>query len=258
MSVPVVTWGEVAPGELERIVVVSPHFDDAALGAAHLLTSYRGSTVVTVFGGRPPAYPAEPTSWDACGGFVAGDDVVALRRLEDVAAMEVLGAVPRWLEFADHQYLKGDERARPDEVAPELGALIRELGPTAVFLPWESPTPTTASPMRPACWRARACSTPVSNRPGSVTRTPDTSTCLVFSPGGWPSCSRAGSGPRPPSSPCASTWRPSAPPSTRTRARWRRFERDHSLAERLAANVPEQYWRIAPPPAGWESLTDSL
>ena len=24
---------------------------------------------------------------------------------EDVAALDVLGAVPRWLDFADHQYL---------------------------------------------------------------------------------------------------------------------------------------------------------
>ena len=50
-------WGLLDPGVLARIVVVSPHFDDAALGAAHLLTSYPGSTVITVLGGRPPAYP---------------------------------------------------------------------------------------------------------------------------------------------------------------------------------------------------------
>ena len=36
------------------------------------------------------------------------------------------------------------------------------------------------------------------------------------------------------------------------------LERDHVLSERLAANVPEQYWRLAPPPAGWERLTDSV
>ena len=72
-----VTWGLVDPSLLRRIVVVSPHFDDAILGAAHLLATYPGSTVITVLGGRPPAYPPEPTDWDACGGFVAGDDVVA-------------------------------------------------------------------------------------------------------------------------------------------------------------------------------------
>jgi len=29
-------FGALIPGELDRIVVVSPHFDDAVLGAAHL------------------------------------------------------------------------------------------------------------------------------------------------------------------------------------------------------------------------------
>ena len=30
------------------------------------------------------------------------------------------------------------------------------------------------------------------------------------------------------------------------------LERDHLLSERLAANTPEQYWRLEPPPSGWE------
>jgi LmbE family N-acetylglucosaminyl deacetylase len=34
------------------------------------------------------------------------------------------------------------------------------------------------------------------------------------------------------------------------------LERDHGLTERLAANVPEQFWRLAPPPRGWELLTE--
>ena len=55
------TWGEVDPGAFARIVVVSPHFDDAAMGAGHLIASYPDTTVVTVLGGRPPAYPEEPS-----------------------------------------------------------------------------------------------------------------------------------------------------------------------------------------------------
>ena len=84
------TWGEVDPAALSRILVVSPHFDDAAMGAGHLIASYDDTTVVTVLAGRPPAYPDVPSDWDALGGFVAGDDVVATRREEDVAAMAVL------------------------------------------------------------------------------------------------------------------------------------------------------------------------
>ena len=94
-------WGHVSAGELSRVVVLSPHFDDAAMGAGLLLLRAEAPTVVTVFGGRPPAYPDPPSDWDALGGFTAGDDVVAPRREEDRAAMAVLGATPVWLEFAD-------------------------------------------------------------------------------------------------------------------------------------------------------------
>jgi LmbE family N-acetylglucosaminyl deacetylase len=38
----------------------------------------------------------------------------------------------------------------------------------------------------------------------------------------------------------------------------RPLEQDHALTERLAANVPEQFWRLAPPPPGWERLADDL
>ena len=123
------SWGLLQPGTLNRVVVVSPHFDDAALGAAHLISAHPGTTVITVLGGRPPAYPAEPTDWDACGGFVAGDDVVALRREEDRAAMAFLGATPVWLEFADHQYLAPEARPRPAEVAPALTEAIAAADP---------------------------------------------------------------------------------------------------------------------------------
>jgi LmbE family N-acetylglucosaminyl deacetylase len=135
MATEPVSWGLVEPEVLRKPVVVSPHFDDAALGAAHLLTRHPGATVITVLGGRPPAYPEEPTPWDALGGFKAGDDVVAVRREEDRAAMAVLGAEPVWLEFSDYQYLDKKDRAKPAEVAPVLEEAILAAGATSVFLP---------------------------------------------------------------------------------------------------------------------------
>jgi len=122
--------------ELERIVVVSPHFDDAVQGAGYLLAGHPATTVVTVFAGRPPAYPATPTEWDALGGFEAGDDVVALRQAEDVAALGVLGAAPHWLDFSDHQYLDKSQRPSPGDIAPSLASALRSLDPTAVFVPF--------------------------------------------------------------------------------------------------------------------------
>ena len=130
-----ITWGVLPDHCLDRVVVCSPHFDDAALGAAHLLLAHPGSTVVTVFAGRPARYPDPPTEWDALGGFRAGDDVVGLRREEDRAAMDALGARPVWLDFVDHQYLARDERAAPEEIAVALEASLDAARPTAVFLP---------------------------------------------------------------------------------------------------------------------------
>ena len=88
--------------ELRRLVVVSPHFDDAVLGCGQLLSAHPGATVVTVLGGRPESYPEEVTHWDASGGFATGDDVVAARREEDRNALAVLDATSVWLEFSDH------------------------------------------------------------------------------------------------------------------------------------------------------------
>ena len=84
---------------------------------------------------RPANYPDPPSEWDALGGFQAGDDVVALRREEDRAAMDVLGATPVWLDFVDHQYLAPAERAKPEHVAAAIEAVIDDVQPTAVFIP---------------------------------------------------------------------------------------------------------------------------
>ena len=135
MSAAPLTWGVLPDGVFERVLVVSPHFDDAAMGAGHLLLACPGSTVVTVFGGPPERYPDPPSEWDALGGFVAGDDVVAVRRDEDTAALAVLGARPHWLEFVDHQYLAPEARATADEVAPALASVVDAVQPTVVVLP---------------------------------------------------------------------------------------------------------------------------
>jgi hypothetical protein len=34
------------------------------------------------------------------------------------------------------------------------------------------------------------------------------------------------------------------------------LEQGHGLGARLDGHVPEQYWRLAPPPAGWERLSE--
>jgi hypothetical protein len=38
----------------------------------------------------------------------------------------------------------------------------------------------------------------------------------------------------------------------------RALEADWGLSAKLAAPAPEQFWRLAPPPGGWERLSQSL
>lgn len=243
---------------LESVVVISPHFDDAVLGAAHLLASRPGSTVLTVMGGGPTTYPDPPTDWDTAGGFRAGDDVVALRRDEDVLATAVLGAHSAWLDFVDHQYLDRSGRTRVADVVPALGTALAELSPTAVFAPMGIANPDhvvthdavldvrrqlSGSASEPAwfCYEDQG----YKHLPGLLAWRVAT----LFRAGVWPT--------------------PAVVPVGIDMSRKRRaiacyasqlgpLERDHQLEARLSANVPEQYWRLAPPPPGWERLADSV
>jgi LmbE family N-acetylglucosaminyl deacetylase len=250
-------WGAIDAAAWRKIVVVSPHFDDAALGAAHLLTRYPGSTVLTVLGGRPPVYPAEVTDWDAAGGFHTGDDVVGVRREEDRAAMASLGATPVWLEFPDHQYLPPEDRPTPADVAPRLGEVLTDLEPSAVFLPLGLANPDHVL-THDAGLAARASMAEAGTgalwfcyEDAGYKHIPGLMAWRVsklFRSGLWPT--------------------PAVVPVEPDMAAKRKaihlyasqvgpLERDHLLSERLDANIPEQYWRLDPPPPGWERLMSS-
>jgi LmbE family N-acetylglucosaminyl deacetylase len=238
--------------DLARIAVVSPHFDDAVQGAGYLLAGHPGTTVITVFGGRPPAYPDPPSEWDALGGFSAEDDIVALRRQEDADALEVLGADHVWLDFADHQYLDPPDRASAATVADALRNALEALDPTAVFVPFGLANPDhdvthqaarVVMDERPTwawfCYEdAGYCHLPglLSWRIASM-----------FRSGRWPTPSIV----------------PVQPDHERKRSALECYRSqipplrdDHALDDRLAAPAPEQYWRIGPPPDGWDALMD--
>jgi LmbE family N-acetylglucosaminyl deacetylase len=248
----VITWGVLPDGCLERVLLFSPHFDDAALGAAHMLFAHQESTVATVFGGPPTVYPDPPTEWDALGGFVTGDDVVALRREEDRAAMKVLDAQYEWLDFVDHQYLDRAARATPATIAPELERVIDEVSPTAVFLPMG-----LANPDHVATHDAGAL---------VAARRPEL-TWFCYEDSGYKHI------------PGMLAWRvaklfrgdlwptPMIVPTDVDHGRKRAavecyvsqlppLDRDHSLGARIGGSVPEQFWLLAPPPSGWERMRE--
>lgn len=247
-----ITWGVLPERCLERVVVCSPHFDDAALGAAHMLLAHPGSTVVTAYGGRPVRYPDPPTEWDALGGFRAGDDVIAIRRDEDRAAMVVLGAEPVWLDFVDHQYLHRNERAEPKEIAEALGNVLHGLRPTAVFLPMGLANPDHVALHDAGMLLAREqpeltffCyeDSGYKHIPGMLAWR----IAKLFRSELWPT--------------------PMIVPVVQDHERKRAaiecyvsqlgpLNRDHALGSRIGGSVPEQFWLLAPPPPGWERMRE--
>jgi LmbE family N-acetylglucosaminyl deacetylase len=248
----VLTWGVLPEGCLDRIVVCSPHFDDAALGAAYLLLAHPGSTVVTVFGGPPPAYPDPPTEWDEQGGFRTGDDVVALRREEDRAAMSMLGAVPHWLDFVDHQYLAPSDRAGASEVAAALEPVIEAVKPTAVFLPMGLANPDhvvtheggalLAARRNDIAWFCYEDSG-YKHIPGMLAWR----VAKLFRSDLWPT---------PMAVPALADVDTKRAAIECYKSQLAPLDRDHALAARIGGAVPEQHWALAPPPRGWERMRD--
>ncbi len=244
----------VTEAELARLVVVSPHFDDAVMGAGLLLAAHPGATVVTVMGGPPDRYPSPPTEWDARGGFRAGDDIISLRRAEDLAALTKLGAVAQWREFVDHQYFsEGGGPFTPEEVAADLEDVLGALAPTAVLFPFGLVNPDhdlVHRAMRLLLQRLEDISwfcyedAGYCNLPGMLAWR----LASLFSQRTW--------WPTPAILPTSTDQERKVEALRCYRSQWVPLCEDHRLAERLAAPAPEQFWRLAPPPAGWEAMAD--
>jgi LmbE family N-acetylglucosaminyl deacetylase len=244
-------WGLVAPAELERIVVVSPHLDDAVLGCGRLLAAHPNATVITVYAGAPTPYPDPPTRWDALAGFAPGDDVLASRRKEDEQALAELGATPIWLDFVEHQYLERSDWVGADQTVDTLEAAVRGAAPTAVFVPFGLANPDhTATHDAARIVRERFddpawfCYQDMGYQhiPGLLAWR----VSQLFRAEIWPT--------------------PVAPPVDHGDAakqaalghyesQLRALEAEWQLGPKLAAPAPEQFWKLAPPPPGWERLS---
>jgi LmbE family N-acetylglucosaminyl deacetylase len=157
-----------------RLVVVSPHLDDAVLGCSALLAAHPGARVVTVFAGRPPrGAPLAP--WDAAAGFDAGDDVIGVRRAEDHAALRTFGAEPCWLDFLDAQYgVPAETAALTAALGAAIGAGTAIVGvPLGLFHSDHALAHAAALALRPRHpeWRWLAYEEPMYRRvPGALER----------------------------------------------------------------------------------------
>jgi LmbE family N-acetylglucosaminyl deacetylase len=172
--------------------------------------------------------------------------------------MAFLEAKPVWLDFPDHQYLAKAERPRPEQVAHVLETALAAASPTAVFLPMGLANPDHAL-SHEAGLLARTGPLQSTNPPAwfcyedhGYKHIPGILAWRVaklFKSGLWPTPAVV----------------PIEPDMARKRAaidfyksQLPPLQRDHALDERLNANVPEQYWRLEPPPSGWEVLADNV
>lgn len=87
---------------MNKILLISPHFDDAVLGAGQFLAGRPDADVVTVFGGEPKTVVSTP--YDQKCGFSDSKDAIAVRRIEDDTALSLLNATPIHWGFPDSQY----------------------------------------------------------------------------------------------------------------------------------------------------------
>ncbi|WP_035804054.1 PIG-L deacetylase family protein [Kitasatospora mediocidica] len=103
-----------------RTIVLSPHFDDAALSLAGLIPELPGPVVVvTVFGGAPA--PGLPVSWwDSTCGFSTATEAYRARLAENARACALLGAAQIALDHPDGPYAQSPE-------LPHLESFLSDL-----------------------------------------------------------------------------------------------------------------------------------
>jgi len=124
---------ESRAGLIGRVVVVSPHLDDAvmSLGSALAQAAQAGASIeiLTVFSDMPSSnVPASP--WDIRCGFATEGEAATARREEDRRACAVLGVAPRWLDFGDECY---ERRGDDEQIHAAVTRAIR--GADAVLIP---------------------------------------------------------------------------------------------------------------------------
>jgi len=97
-----------------RLVLISPHLDDAVLSLGALIGAAPRSgarvELLTVFAGNPAATQAAGP-WDRKSGFATAGEAARQRRLEDQQACALLGARAHCLSFGDEQYERGGDEA---------------------------------------------------------------------------------------------------------------------------------------------------
>jgi hypothetical protein len=116
------------------LLVVSPHFDDAALSCAALLDRGEPVDVLTVFSGAPN--PPQRGWWDERCGFASSAESVPARLREDEHALASGGHRIRLLDLLELQHFEGPRPAADaDRIAAAVRGWLAEVHEGTVALP---------------------------------------------------------------------------------------------------------------------------
>jgi LmbE family N-acetylglucosaminyl deacetylase len=250
-SFPMRSWGLPEAGELDRVVIISPHLDDAVLSCGRFMSVHPGVTVVTVFAGNPEAYPDPMRVWDVQSGFGPDDDVMEARRREDRSALARLDATPKHLDYIEHTYNLGDKPVAPRLIAEGLVVALDELAPTLVIAPFGLANPDHDVTHRGSMLARDEVDPAVSwwcyedngykHIPGMLAWR----VSALFRGGVWPT---------PVCPPVDYHGERKAAAVACYPSQLLALEDDWQIQAKLDAPAPEQYWRLAPPPPGWERI----
>jgi len=219
--------------------------------------------VVTVFCGYPTQILDPPNWWAQLSGFGPGQDVVTARRDEDRRALGRLGATPRPLDGFPERDLQPDEPvATADQVADALAAVLHELEPTLVLVPLGLANPEhvcvhDAALLVRERWLAdRPDGT---GGPGWIAYQ-DIAYHQIPGQLAWRVAKlfKAAVWPTPVAMPTTADLAAKRAAVAEYTSQVRALEADWILWARLDAPTPEQFWRLAPPPPGWEALIDLI
>ena len=114
----------------QRLLVISPHLDDAVLSCGLLIAAHPGTVVCTVF--TAPPTENVTTDWDRAAGFADAFEAMRTRQEEDREALGLLSAKAVHLLFCDAQY-----HASPDQdtLIDALSQAFSGTRPTVVLMP---------------------------------------------------------------------------------------------------------------------------
>lgn len=114
----------------DRLLVVSPHLDDAVLSCGLLLAAHPAAVVCTVC--TAPPRQNMSTDWDRRSGFADAFEAISERKAEDLKALTQLDAHLIHLPFCDVQYRQSPSH---DSLVAAFGQTFRTIGPTIVLIP---------------------------------------------------------------------------------------------------------------------------